>query len=318
MKTNFFDYLDFALQFAPAGPEENEIRAKLARIGIRAGKTFDFKDLSPEHKAEVALGMKDGDAKIDQYLATGEKIINGWKVGSFFGDRAFFNGDWLQRAAGAKGGIYGNDAVEATYPMTKTLANGEPLDGSKHNYMLTFADRPVPAGQRVLVGDDVRRQDAAPDRKPDQSLPHQLADAAGYEEERGRIADALHPEGFARQGQGIQLASRAQRPHLPGDAPVLAEDRASLDLAARQRDVEAASHHGPTVVPFLLLRVALRAHRTSACCECVFSNAAMINKVRRGHLGNVNTSSQVNRTGTGLPSLVPGLNSHCLSATMAC
>src|SRR4030095_14554218 len=30
------------------------------------------------------------------------------------------------------------DAVEATYPMTKTLANGEELDGSKHNYTLTF------------------------------------------------------------------------------------------------------------------------------------------------------------------------------------
>src|SRR6266568_8152650 len=65
-------------------------------------------------------------------------IINGWKVGSFFGDRAFFNGDWLKRAAAAKGGIYGNDAVEAMYPMTKTLANGEELDGSKHNYTLTF------------------------------------------------------------------------------------------------------------------------------------------------------------------------------------
>ena len=25
------------------------------------------------------------------------------------------------------------------YPMTKTLADGEPLDGSKHNYTLTFA-----------------------------------------------------------------------------------------------------------------------------------------------------------------------------------
>ena len=45
VKKNFFEYLDFALQFAPAGPEEKEIRAKLARIGVGAGKTFDFKDL---------------------------------------------------------------------------------------------------------------------------------------------------------------------------------------------------------------------------------------------------------------------------------
>ena len=46
----------------------------------------------------------------------------------------------MLRAAGAKAGIYGNDAVEATYPMTKTLADGQPLDGSKANYTLTYAD----------------------------------------------------------------------------------------------------------------------------------------------------------------------------------
>ena len=66
VKTNFFEYLDFALQFAPAGPEEKEIRAKLASIGIGPGKTFDFKDLSLEHKAAVALGMKAGEAKIEK------------------------------------------------------------------------------------------------------------------------------------------------------------------------------------------------------------------------------------------------------------
>ncbi len=66
VKTNFFDYLDFALQFAPPGPEEKDIRAKLARIGIGAGKTFDFKDLSLEHKAEVGLGMKEGDTKVER------------------------------------------------------------------------------------------------------------------------------------------------------------------------------------------------------------------------------------------------------------
>ena len=139
VKTNFFDYLDFALQFAPAGPEEKAIREKLARIGIGPGKTFDFKDLSLEHKLEVGLGMKDGEAKIAQALNNIGKDINGWKVGAAFGDRAFFNGDWLKRAAGAKAGIYGNDAVEAMYPMTREDASGQPLDGSKANYTLTFA-----------------------------------------------------------------------------------------------------------------------------------------------------------------------------------
>jgi len=144
VKTNFFEYLDFALQFAPPGPEERVIRETLARIGVGPGKTMDFKNLPLEQKLEIGLGMKEGEAKVEKYLADGQKNINGWKVGSLFGDRLFYSGDWLKRAAAAKGGIYGNDAVEAVYPMTKTLANGEELDGAKHKYTLTFAAGHLP------------------------------------------------------------------------------------------------------------------------------------------------------------------------------
>jgi hypothetical protein len=142
VKKSFFEYLDFALQFAPAGPEERVIREKLARIGVGPCKTFDFKDLPLAHKLEIGLGMKDGEDKVEKYLAGGFKIVNGWEIGSMFGDRLFYSADWLKRAAAAKGGIYGNDSLEAVYPYTKALANGELLDGSKSKYTLTF-----PAGQ---------------------------------------------------------------------------------------------------------------------------------------------------------------------------
>lgn len=141
-KKNFFEYLDFVLQFAPAGPEEKDIRTKLARIGIGPGKTFDFKDLSPEHKAEVGLGMLEGEKKVDGKLAAVGTKINGWTLASAFGNRQYYHGDWLLRAAAAKAGIYGNDAVEAMYPMTRQDVTGQILDGSKHRYTLTF-----PVGQ---------------------------------------------------------------------------------------------------------------------------------------------------------------------------
>jgi hypothetical protein len=146
IKANFFEYLDAALQFVPPSPEAADIRAKLATIGVAPGKTFEFKDLSAEQKVAILERMKAGDKKVDQFLASGVKNINGGKVGAFFGDRDFFNGDWLMRAGGAKAGIYANDAVEATYPYTRTDAKGETLDGSKHNYTLTF-----PAGQQPPV-----------------------------------------------------------------------------------------------------------------------------------------------------------------------
>jgi len=144
IKANFYAYLDAALQFVPLTPENKEIRAKIASIGIGPGKTFEFKDLSLEHKAAALMAMKEGDDKVDKYLATAMKDVNGWKIGSLFGDRAFYNGNWLKRASAAKSGIYGNDAVEAMYPMTRADATGESLDGSKHNYTLTFPPGQLP------------------------------------------------------------------------------------------------------------------------------------------------------------------------------
>jgi hypothetical protein len=144
IKENFYEYLDAALELIPVTPQNKAVRDRLASIGIGPGKTFNFKDLSLEHKAAILLAMKEGDDKVDKFLSSGMKNINGWKVGAMFGDEAFFNGDWLMRAAAAKGGIYGNNAVEAMYPMARDDAAGEPLDGSKHNYTLTFAAGQLP------------------------------------------------------------------------------------------------------------------------------------------------------------------------------
>lgn len=142
VRTEFFEYLDFALQFAPALPEDRWIREQLVRIGVGPGKSFDFRSLSLEDKAEILLGMKEGERKIEEAISSFGKDINGWRVGSPFGDAAFFHGDWLLRATAAKAGILGNDAIEAMYPLAKVDAEGKTLDCSKSNYTLTF-----PAGQ---------------------------------------------------------------------------------------------------------------------------------------------------------------------------
>lgn len=141
-KRNFFEFLDFALQFAPASPDEVWIREQLARIGIGPGKSFNFRDLSLEDKAEVLLGMAEGQRKVEDAAKTLGKDINGWRVAAPFGNAAHFHGDWLRRAAAAQAGIYGNDAVEAMYPGARVDADGQALDGSKNAYTLTF-----PAGR---------------------------------------------------------------------------------------------------------------------------------------------------------------------------
>jgi hypothetical protein len=139
MKLPFPKFLNFVLQFCPPVEEEKTLRAKFATIGIEAGKPFDLDKLSEAEKAEEAVGVKEGyDSIVKQKDEIG-KNINGWLIGSALGDRAFFHGNWLLRAAAALAGIYGNSAEEAVYPLAKSDAAGNPLDGSKHNYTLTFA-----------------------------------------------------------------------------------------------------------------------------------------------------------------------------------
>jgi hypothetical protein len=139
MKLPFPKYLNFVLQFCPPVEEEKALRAKFATIGIEAGKPFDLAKLSDAEKAEEALGVKEAyDAIVKQKDNIG-KNINGWLVGAALGDRAFFHGNWLLRAAGALAGIYGNSAEEAVYPLAKNASDGQTLDGSKNKYTITFA-----------------------------------------------------------------------------------------------------------------------------------------------------------------------------------
>jgi hypothetical protein len=138
-KLQFPVYLNFLLQFSPTLPEETALRARFATVGIEAGKPFDLAKLSDVQKGELGLAVKEGYEAIEKQKDSIGKDINGWNVGAAFGNRAFYNGNYLLRAGSALAGIYGNDAIEAMYPQAKAASDGQPLDGSKHNYTLTFA-----------------------------------------------------------------------------------------------------------------------------------------------------------------------------------
>ena len=58
-----------------------------------------------------------------------------------FGDRAWYHGDHLMRAAGAMAGWGGNDASEAVYPMARVDSEGRPLVGDRR-YRLTLETEP--------------------------------------------------------------------------------------------------------------------------------------------------------------------------------
>jgi hypothetical protein len=138
----FFNILNFVLQFGPIHPSEKDLMARFAKIGVGAGKTFDPGKLSPEMKTAIEQGIADA----WQALAGVEKEMEAGKVtsGDLFGTRASLHNNYLHRMLGAVWGIYGNSQTEAIYPTYTVDADGQKLDAAASRYTVRFAPGQLP------------------------------------------------------------------------------------------------------------------------------------------------------------------------------
>lgn len=130
----FFEILNFALQFAPVLPEEKDLRARFASIGIGPGANFQADKLTPDMRAAFEGGMADAWAELDK-LKT-EKMDTG-QIGSadITGNRQTLGDNYLYRMAAAVFGIYGNSKDEAIYIGAFNDSTGQPLTGAaKYTY----------------------------------------------------------------------------------------------------------------------------------------------------------------------------------------
>ena len=137
----FFNIVNFVLQFCPTDPSEKELMARFARIGVGAGRTLDASKLSPELKSAIEQGMADAWAD----LARLQKRIDAHEVtsGDLFGTREYLKNNYLYRMAAAVLGIYGNSKQEAMYPIYAVDSKGQKLDGA-HRYAVRFAPGQLP------------------------------------------------------------------------------------------------------------------------------------------------------------------------------
>lgn len=137
----FYNILDFVLQFCPTHPSEKELMARFARIGIGDGRSFDVNKLSPEMRTALEKGMADA---LTEFAAL-QKQINEKTVtsGQLFGTREYLKNNYLYRMGGAVNGIYGNSEAEAIYPVLALDSEGNKPDGS-NKYTLRFAKGQLP------------------------------------------------------------------------------------------------------------------------------------------------------------------------------
>jgi hypothetical protein len=138
----FFDVLNFVLQFCPTHPTEQEMMARFGRLGIGPGGKFSARALTPEMHQAVADGMADAWKTFDE-LKTNEFDTNKVTSGDILGTREYLKNNYLYRMAAAALGIYGNSKEEAIYPSYFVDADGQKLDGA-NRYQLTFPANQLP------------------------------------------------------------------------------------------------------------------------------------------------------------------------------
>jgi len=137
----FFNILNFVLQFCPTNPSETDLMTRFSRLGIGAGKTFDASKLSSDMKAAIEQGMADAWAD----LAGLVKQFDAGKVtsGDVFGTREYLKNNYLYRMGAAALGIYGNSKLEAMYPVYGVDEARQKLNGA-NRYTLRFAPGQLP------------------------------------------------------------------------------------------------------------------------------------------------------------------------------
>lgn len=148
----FIDLLNFLLTQVVIAPEEQELMTRFARIGIEPGALSASLRHTAEIRNAVDAGVGQGIVEISNALAgQGElpgvttRSDHGWKgVTGLFGPGNVMRSRYLARAAGAMVGLYGNDAIEAYYPIGNSDGEGNSLDGATHHYVMRFEKDEMP------------------------------------------------------------------------------------------------------------------------------------------------------------------------------
>lgn len=136
----YFKKLALLMKENPPAPEDAEIVAKMAKIGIIAGQDFDMSKLDSNVAQAIQGAPKLGIEKIMAYEKQAGKSVNGWVYSLQMGT---YGTDYLQRALVTAIGLGANLPQDAVYPFTNVDNTGNPLDGS-HNYVIHFEKGQTP------------------------------------------------------------------------------------------------------------------------------------------------------------------------------
>jgi hypothetical protein len=137
----YFAYAAELLKVNPPHITDEPIVARMKRIGIEPGKSFEFAKLSSAVQKALASAPADAQALMKWKVPTLARVVNYWSMNT--DTMGVYGNYYLKRAIVAQMGLGANVPEDAIYPLNLGDESGKPLDGSS-KYVLHFDKAQLP------------------------------------------------------------------------------------------------------------------------------------------------------------------------------
>jgi hypothetical protein len=137
----FFTYAAELLKLHPPHVTDQPIIARMKRIGIESGKTFDAANLAPEIRKAIEDAPAAALDLMKWKVPSLARVVNGWSMNT--DTMGVYGNYYLKRAIIAQEGLGANLPEDAIYPLNLGDNAGKPLEGV-NKYVIHFAKEEVP------------------------------------------------------------------------------------------------------------------------------------------------------------------------------
>jgi hypothetical protein len=135
---SYFKWMAELMKNNPPAPEDGPMVARMAKIGLVPGQSFELGKLDPVVAKAVEQAPKAAWEKIVAYTKVSGQVKNGWLLNLKVGH---YGTDYMARAWLSAFGIPANPPKDAVYVVGLADADGQPLDAARHNYVVRFKSR---------------------------------------------------------------------------------------------------------------------------------------------------------------------------------
>ena len=150
----YFAYAAELLKVNPPHITDEPIIARMRRIGIEPGKSFDLAEVDPAIRDALTNVPAQAQKLMASKFPTVARVVNGWQMNT--DTMGVYGNYYLKRALVAQAGLGANLPEDAIYPLNIADDSGKPLDGA-NKYTLHFdkgATPPVGAFWSVTLYDN--------------------------------------------------------------------------------------------------------------------------------------------------------------------